>query len=87
MKDKDYQELELPLDFTKFECSLARWLNWLERHPAHQKVAGLIPHQGAQLGCGFDQGAHGRQPTDRCFSLPLPSLLPLSLKSINTDPW
>ena len=25
---------------------LARWLNWLERHPMHQKVVGSIPSQG-----------------------------------------
>ena len=61
----------------------------MEHHPIHQKVAGLIPHQGTYLGCGFDPwSGHAWEATD-CFSLTFLSLslfpppLPLSLKSIN----
>ena len=30
------------------------WAPWLEHRPGHQQVVGLIPGQGAYLGCGFD---------------------------------
>ena len=36
------------------KLALARWLGWLEHHPIHQKVEGLIPSQGTYLGCRFD---------------------------------
>ena len=49
----------------------AGWLSCLERCPIHQKVAGLIPGQGAQSG----------QPVDVCLSLP--PFLSLSLSQIN----
>ena len=29
------------------------WLGWSERHPAKQKVMGLIPSQGTCLRCKF----------------------------------
>ena len=38
----------------KARRALAKWLSWLECHPIHQKVEGLIPSQGTYLGCGFD---------------------------------
>ena len=36
--------------------ALAWSLTWLECHPAHLKVAGLIPGQGAHLGVGSVPG-------------------------------
>ena len=49
--------------------ALAWWLSWLEPRLVHQKVGGLIPSQGAYLGCGFDPQlgcilAYRRQPID-----------------------
>ena len=38
----------------KTNLALAGWLSWLEHHPTHQKVVGLIPSQGTYLGCRFD---------------------------------
>ena len=50
--------------------ALAGWLNWLEHHPIHQKVVGLIPSQGTYLGCRFNGwGAYRRQPIDVSFTL------------------
>ena len=79
--------------------ALAGWLSWLEHHPVHQKVAGLIPEQGTFLDRGFDsRSEHIQEATDRCFSLTSlalslslsPSLsfpttlpLPLSKKSVH----
>ena len=40
-------------------CVLAGWLSWLERHPVHQRVAGLIPSQCTYLGCGFNHWLGG----------------------------
>ena len=34
--------------------TLARWLTWLEHHPIHQRVEGLIHGQATNIGCGFD---------------------------------
>ena len=40
-------------------------LSWLEHHPLHQKVAGLIPGQGTYLGFGFNsQMRHIWEATD-----------------------
>ena len=55
--------------------ALAGWLSWLECHPVHQKVEGLIPSPGAysrQLINVYLSHLH--------FSLPQ---LPLSLYKIN----
>ena len=35
-------------------AALAGWLSRLDHHPVHQKVAGSIPGQGTDLGCGFN---------------------------------
>ena len=60
----------------KTSVALARWLSWLQCHPIHQEVTGLVPSQGTYLGCGFDlQPGHVREATDwcsithQCFSL------------------
>ena len=52
------------------KTALARWLNWLEHHPVHEKkVAGLIPSQGTYIGCRFDpQSGRIQETTDQCFS-------------------
>ena len=67
--------------------SLARWLSWLEHHPIHQNVVGLISSQGTQLGCEFNpQSGHIQEATNRYFSLTLtclPLALPSSLPKIN----
>ena len=62
------------------------WLGWLA-WSCKVKVAGLIPGQGACLGCEFgpSQGTFKKQLTDvflslRCFSPSLSPSLPLSLK-------
>ena len=34
--------------------ALVGWLSWLEHHPVHQKIAGSIPGQGTDLGCGLN---------------------------------
>ena len=60
--------------------ALAGVAQWIECGPVKQKVAGLIPSQGTCLGCRPSPhlGAHERQPIH--VTLPLFSLLPLSLK-------
>ena len=48
----------------------ARWLSWLECHPVHQRVAGLIPGQGTCLGCRLHPWLGCMwEATNRCFSL------------------
>ena len=37
-------------------AALVAWLSWLERHPVHGKVAGLVPGQGTYPGGRFDRG-------------------------------
>ena len=45
-------------------------LRGLERGPVHRKAAGLIPDQGAHLGCGFNSPSRCVQEvTKLCFSL------------------
>lgn len=51
----------------------------MERHPAHQKLAGLTPGRGRYLGCRFDpQSGRVGETTDQCFSRTLMSLSLLS---------
>ena len=49
----------------------------VERHPAGQKVASLIPGQGTCLGCGPrpQLGVYERQPIDASLPFSLPSPL------------
>ena len=58
---------ERPGTVIKLYCALAGWFSGLERHPIHQKVAGLIP----------GQGTYRRQPINVSLS---PTF---SLKSVN----
>ena len=77
------------LDSSRKDIALAGWLSWLEHHPAHEKAAGLIIHQGTCLGCKFDPWLGCiQEATHWCFSLTLKFLslslpLPVPLKSIN----
>ena len=42
---------------------------WAGHHPAHGKVAGGIPRQGAGLGCGpSSRLGHMQEAIDLCFS-------------------
>ena len=78
----------------QLNSALAGWLSWLER-PIHQKVVGLIPGQGTNLGYGFKPWLwYIPEATSQCLSLSLflslslptlslPLSLSLSLKSIN----
>ena len=66
---------------------LAGW-SWLEHHPMHPKVAGLIPSQGTYIGCRFDPWLQARARGNQSMflshidvSLSLSPFLPL--KSIN----
>ena len=51
------------------QIALARQLSWLEYCPIHQKVEGLIPSQGAHVGCRFNPqlGCLG-EAINQCFS-------------------
>ena len=47
-------------------------LSWLEHHPVHQRVAGLIPGQDTYLGCRFNPHSGCiLEATNWCFSLSL----------------
>lgn len=66
-----------PLKISKI--ALARWSNWLEWHPVHQKVMDSIPGQDTYPGFGAYMGGNQTMFFTLMFlSLPLP----LSLKSI-----
>ena len=53
--------------------------------PIYQKVAGLIPGQGAFVGCGFDPSlGHIQEAADQWFSLTSMSVC-LSLPQINKN--
>ena len=54
--------------------ALAGVVQWIERQPANQRVAGSSPHQDPCLGCG--PGPHKRQPHSdvSLFLPPFPSL-------------
>ena len=56
------------------KMALAGWLSWLERHPIHQKAAGL----------NSGWGACGRQPISISLSLP-PLTLGLMDMSLSDD--
>ena len=58
------------------------WVGGLECRPLHQKVGGLIPSQGTQLGCRFDpRSGCIWEATNGYFSSSLSLSFPLSLKS------
>ena len=40
-----------PAALPRVLCALAGVAQWIEREPANQRVAGLIPSQGTCLGC------------------------------------
>ena len=62
----------------QYSFALAGVVQWIERWPANQRVAGWIPSQGTCLGCrpGPQWGARERQPHPD-VSLPL-FLIPFS---------
>ena len=62
--------------------ALAGVAQWIERRPANQSVAGLIPSQGTWLGCGARSPAGGvwEATTHWCFSPSLSPFFPFSLK-------
>ena len=54
----------------------------LERGPVNRKVVGLIPGQGADLGCGFGPwSGHVQEATDGRFPFSLPPFPCLYLKN------
>ena len=56
--------------------ALAGWLSWMECHPVHRKVVGLIPSQDTHVGFRFDtRSGYIQEAINQSFSL--------SLKSIN----
>ena len=64
---------------------LGQVAQWLDCHPVHQKVAGLIPGQGTYIDCRFVLGGDtiGWKATNRCFSPSLSLLTPSTLSKIN----
>ena len=68
------------MKFKNRQGALAGVAQWIEREPANQRVAGLIPSQGTCLGCGPGPqlGTRKRQPHIDVplplFLLPFPSL-------------
>ena len=79
--------LPLKLVSKDYALALTGGAQWVEHHPANQKVTGWIPSQGTCLGCrpGPQSGACESQPIDaslahQCFSPCLSPSLPLSLK-------
>ena len=75
--------------FKRELIALVGWLNWLEHHPIHQKIAGLIPSQETYLGCVFDpMSGHIWEATNRCFchiNVSLSLSLSLSLSTISKN--
>ena len=61
--------------FIKPRFALAGIAQWIDRGPANQRVAGLIPSQGTCLGCGPvpSSGARERQPH---IDVPIPLFRP-----------
>ena len=60
------------------QVALVTMAQWIEHRPVNQRVTGLIPSQGACLGCGLgpQSGACKRQPhthVSLLLSLSLPS--------------
>lgn len=61
--------------------ALTRVVQLVGSHPSRQKFTSWIPAQGTLLGCGsVPQSGPVQEASDQCFSPPLPSSLPFSLK-------
>ena len=61
----------LCLEYPRYMCSTVRYFGraltpvaqWIERHPANQRVASSIPSQGTCLGCGPGPRVVGQVPS------------------------
>ena len=67
----------------KVDVALAGVAHWIERWPANQRVAGLIPSQGTCLDCLPGQVPNRQPHTD--VSLPLFSCVEVDKKLLRTS--